>query len=67
MIQEHDVNFWLDAEFEAGYRKGMADAVRWLAISRDGGQWVGVKEEPIKDVIESIRSTPLRKLRTDGW
>lgn len=57
----------LEREYDAGYRAGMEDAVRWLAMWGDGQQYVGSMGGPLDEVIESIRTTPLGRLKRDGW
>jgi hypothetical protein len=44
----------LDKAYRMGLQNGMIEAVRMLAVWKDGVQVVGVMREPLRDVITGI-------------
>jgi hypothetical protein len=41
------------------YKQGYSDAVRNYAVWKDGEQYVGVMQEPLKKVLERIKNDPV--------
>lgn len=41
--------------YEKGYRQGYIDAITNYAVWRDGEQYVGVLQTPLKEVIEEVK------------
>lgn len=48
-----------EKEYEMGYRQGYIDAISNYAVWRDGVQYVGILQTPLKEMIEEVKTSDI--------